>query len=77
MKAPEVFVVVELGLGGAAKSKIKTGFVYCTSVAASPSELSSKHPELATSLTDHTGLVGGARGRTPGGDHPGPLRPLG
>ena len=54
MEAPEVLVVVELGLGGAG-------------------ELAPEHPELATSLADHTGLVGGTGGRAPGGDNPGPL----
>ena len=54
VEAPEVLVVVELGLGRAG-------------------ELAPEHPELTTGLTDHTGLVGGARGRTSGGDN---LRPL-
>ena len=54
MEAPEILVVVELGLSGAG-------------------ELSPKHPELTTSLTDNTGMMGGAGGWTSGRDNPGPL----
>ena len=72
VEAPEVLVVVELGLGGAAgetKPVLCTVHVYSVS----PCELAPEHPELTTGLADHTGLVGGARGRAPGGDNPRPL----